>query len=224
MSDTYVAVGEDGGFVNESPTRELGVIPILTTRMKSFDEMEWSDLARVSDRAAMSPELYLRRLGEGKSLRVGIGSVGSDAFARLVGLTKSVNADGFFYGFTFQLTGIPPVSFEEIPADPYEAFDVDLASLIPETTLGRVWLPSVEEITGPDVNKWLDWYQFHNDQPDRVLTDGFGVPTGYWTRSVDDDGERLVIDEYGRVSKGTTGLYLPDLMFTVTLDNQIIER
>ena len=96
MGSQFYAINESGVRVARDSNESLGIIPMITVTYLSFEDMSWSDIARVSRRVEGSNGCYVHRLGERKSIEL---TDGTKVKARLVGLT--IDDDP---GFTFQIT------------------------------------------------------------------------------------------------------------------------
>lgn len=209
MGSQFYAINESGIKVASDSNESLGVIPMVTVSYLSFEDMSWNDIARVSRRVAGSSGCYIHRLNEKKSVELTDGRV---IRVGLVGLTIDDES-----GFTFQITdGLDRSGFSNfMDEDLYELLPDDLKDVILPTTRGTAWIPSIENIVGPDVDEWYDWYQYHNTPKDRILTDSEGNPSGYWLNDTNDEGKFAVIDDRGNLSYVDSGRYVPSICFSV---------
>ena len=198
MSSQFYAINESGYKVPRDSNESLGVIPMVTVSYLSFEDMAWNDIARVSRRVSRNRGCYTHRLGEKKSVELTNGKV---VKVGLVGL----NLEGKS-GFVFQITdGLDRCEFNNfIDESIYELLPDDLKEVIVPTSNGTVWSPTIQNIMGPDIENWYDWYEYHNSPEDRVLTDREGLPSGYWlsysTELFSDPGKLAVIDDKGNLS------------------------
>ena len=213
MSSQFYAIDENGIKVPMDSNKSLGVIPIITATYLSFEDMSWGDIARISRRVSRSNGCYIPRLGEKKTVELIDGTL---VKVSLVGLTIDYEP-----GFTFQITdGLDRCQFNNfMDEDLYEKLPDDLKEVVVPTSHGNAWLPAVDNILGPDIDEWYDWYEFHNTPDDRRITDSSGEFSGYWVNETDDkneDGKITVISDNGYLIRcDSTDRYVPSVCFSV---------
>lgn len=213
MSSQFYAINESGKKVPRDSNESLGVIPMITATYLSFEDMSWNDIARVSRRVNKSNGCYIPRLGEKKSIEL---IDGTQVKVSLVGLTIDSNP-----GFTFQITdGLDKCQFDNfMDENLYDKLPDDLKEVIVPTTHGNAWIPSIDNILGPDIDEWYDWYEYHNTPNDRRLTDSSGEYSGYWvndTSDINEDGKITVINDRGYLIRSdSTDRYVPSICFSV---------
>ena len=215
-SNQFISINIEGKPEPRYPTDTLGVVPIITTRYRDFQEMSWDDVARVSDRSVSRSGIYLVRVGETKSVELSDGSV---VEAKLVGLNKEYYKSGGKVGFVFQLTNgldIYPWS-DDLPEQIYDMLPEDLQDVIVETYHKKIWLPSEANLVGPFANNWYDWYMYHNEDTYRRYTDVNGEYQGLWTSSRNSKGT-VIINANGQKAYADPDVegYLPCVCFCVS--------
>lgn len=213
MTDGFIAM-RDGQRVLEPSTASLGVVPMVTSRWLRFEDMDWSDVMRVSNRAVdREPGLYVPRLGESKTVGMKDGGI---VRARFVGIMRTKDASGRTLGFTFQLTdGLSPVPMSDSMVD--DVLDLlpdDLTGCLAKTAKGRLWLPKAKNVLGTTPTSWYGWYQYHNTDEDRRVRGASGDFHGWWTDSTS-RGQRVIVDADGRRAVVDGGEYLPCVCFSM---------
>ena len=205
MGSQFYAINESGNKVSRDSNESLGIIPMVTVSYLPFEDMSWNDVARISRRVARSSGCYVHRLSEKKSVELTDGRL---VKVSLVGLTIDDES-----GFTFQITdGLDRSGFNNfMDENLYELLPDDLKEVIVPTIHGTAWIPSVQNIVGPDIDEWYDWYQYHNTPKDRE-----GNPSGYWLNGMNDEGKSAVIDDRGNLSYvDSSKEYVPSICFSV---------
>ena len=210
MGSKFYAINESGRKVPRDSNDFLGVVPMITATYLPINDMSWEDISRVSRRVSRSRGCYIPRLGERKSFDL---TDGSRVKAKLVGLSE-----GNKVGFVFQITdGLDPSEFNNfMNSNVFELLPDDLKSVIVGTDRGLSWLPSLNNIFGPDIDNWYDWYEYHNSPDSRVVTDSSGNPSSYWIVNPQDNRHYLV-DASGKYSAvdSLTENCVPSICFMV---------
>lgn len=209
MSGQFYAIDENGVKVANYSNELLGVIPIITASYLSFEDMSWSDLVRVSHRVGKSNGCYVHRLGEKKSIELTDGSL---VKATLVGLVVDGNP-----GFVFQITdGLRKSLFNNFMVENlYERFPDDLKKAIVSTANGFAWLPSIENIMGPDTDRWYEWYEYHNEPNSRRVVDNSEDYSGYWVRDTSSNNIKVINDNGYLVDYKDNSENVPSICFSV---------
>lgn len=215
---TCIAIGPDGRPQRHPVSDVLGIVPILTARLPTFEDMDWGRIARLSDRAISNPAPYARRVGESKTVMVD-GDV--PVRARLVGVNRSLNDRGDVLGFTFQLAdGMPPCDgLDTMEYQFLERLPEDLVSAIAPTEHGLVWLANRETVFGPSPDEWMDAFQFGDAASNRIVRDRDGEPAAWWIGDWDSDGDALAIGPDGELvdCPHDTPNVMPCAMFCVSV-------
>ena len=210
MSSQFYAINESGIKVPKDANELLGIVPIVTVTYLSFEDMSWNDISRVSHRVGRSSGCYVHRLGEKKSVEL---TDGTAVKVSLVGLTFDHES-----GFVFQITdGLHSCNFSNFMSDQlYELLPDDLKDVIRTTSRGTAWIPSKNDILGPDIDGWYDWYEYHNTRNDRRLVNNLGEYEGYWIKGSRSDGELIAINEQGNLTHcSENDKYLPSICFFI---------
>ena len=214
MGSKFYAINESGNKIPEDSNEPLGIIPMITVTYLSFEDMSWNDISRVSKRVNKSKGCYIHRLGEKKSVELTDGTL---VKVSLVGLAKDGTS-----GFTFQITeGLNRCQFDNfMDENLYDKLPDDLKEVIVHTSRGTVWIPSVENILGPDIDEWYDWYEYHNTPNNRRIMDSANNYSGYWVNDthggVVKDSKTTVISDNGYLTRcSPSDSYIPSICFSV---------